>query len=276
VVKAALAGGISWFDTAQAYGNGASERALARALGGLGVKPGEVRIATKWWPLLRTARNISKTIAERLACLSPYPIDLYQIHQPLSVSSVARQIDAMADLVEAGKIRAVGVSNFSAEAMGRAHAVLAQRGLPLAANQVRVSLLDRSIERNGVLDAARGLGVTLIAYSPLAQGLLTGRFHDDPSTIGAVSFGRRMASSIRQRTLARTRPLIDELKRIGAKHGATASQVALAWVVQFWGDTVVAIPGATKPKQATEAARALKVELSRKELDKLDELSRRD
>jgi aryl-alcohol dehydrogenase-like predicted oxidoreductase len=233
-----------------------------------------VHIATKWWPLLRTARNIARTIGERIQCLAPYPIDLYQIHQPLSISSVERQIDAMADLVEAGKIRAVGVSNFSAEAMGRAHAILAQRGLPLAANQVRVSLCDRSIERNGVLEVARGLGITLIAYSPLAQGLLTGRFHDDPSALAAVSFGRRMASKLRQGTIERTRPLVEALRRIGAKHGATPSQVALAWVVQFWGDTVVAIPGATKPKQATEAAAAMRVALSKKELDKLDELSR--
>ena len=186
VVKAALDGGIDWFDTAEIYGHGSSERGLAAALAAIGVAPGTVMVTTKWWPYFKTARNIASTIDERLECLSPYPIDLYQIHQRFGVANVARQIDAMADLVEAGKIKSVGVSNFSALEMEVAQAALAKRGLPLVSNQVRISLLDRSIERNGVLEAARRLGVTLIAYSPLAQGILTGRFHDDPQALKSV------------------------------------------------------------------------------------------
>jgi len=274
VVKAALDGGIDWFDTAQVYGNGNSERGLAAALKALGVKPGSVRIATKWWPMLRTAGNIPKTIGQRLECLSPYPIDLYQIHQPLSLSSVEKQIEAMGDLVKDGKVASVGVSNFSARAMERAHAALARKGLPLVSNQVKISLLDRSIERNGVLETAQRLGITLIAYSPLAQGVLTGRFHDDPGSMQSVTRARRLVGSIKRSTLERTRPLVDELKTIGAAHQATASQIALNWVVSFWGDTVVAIPGASKPKQATEAAGAMSFELTREELDRLDRLSR--
>jgi aryl-alcohol dehydrogenase-like predicted oxidoreductase len=275
VVKAALDGGIDWFDTAEAYGGGASERGLAASLSALGVAPGSVRIATKWFPFLRTAGNIAKTIDTRLACLAPYPIDLYQVHQPFSLSSVAKQLEAMGDLVAAGKVRTVGVSNFSAAAMEESHAVLAKRGLPLVSNQVRISLLDRSIERNGVLEAAKRLGVTLIAYSPLAQGLLSGRFHDDPEAIGSVTRARKMISSIKSDTLAATAPLVALLKKIAATHGVSPSQVALNWLVSFWGDTVVAIPGASKASQATEAAGVMGFELGRAELDAIDEASRK-
>jgi aryl-alcohol dehydrogenase-like predicted oxidoreductase len=274
VVRAALDGGIDWFDTAEIYGRGNSERSLAAALASLGVAPASVRIATKWWPFLRTARNIPLTIGDRIACLSPYPIDLYQIHQPLSLSPVAAQMEAMGDLVDAGKARAVGVSNFSAASMEKAYAILAKRGMALASNQVRISLLDRSIERNGLLEAARRLGVALIAYSPLAQGILTGRFHDDPSAAAAVTGKRRASGSIRPGTIARTAPLIAALKKVGAVHGATASQVALNWVLSFWGDTVLAIPGASKPSQASEAAGAMRFELTRAELDSIDRISR--
>jgi len=238
------------------------------------VAPGSVRIATKWWPVLKGARNIPATIGERLACLSPYPIDLYQIHQRFSLSSIARQMDAMADLVGAGKIRAVGVSNFGAAAMEEAHARLAQRGIVLASNQVRISLLDRSIERNGLLEAARRLGVTLIAYSPLAQGILTGRFHDDPAAARSVASARRIASSINPSTLAKTAPLVAELKKVASAHGAMPSQVALNWLVSRWGDTVVAIPGASKPSQASQAALAMGFELAPAEIESIDSLSR--
>lgn len=274
VVKAALDGGIDWFDTAEIYGRGNSERSLAAALVSLGIAPASARIATKWWPLLRTAHNIPLTVDDRIACLSPYPIDLYQIHQPFSLSSVAAQMKAMGDLVDAGKARAVGVSNFSAASMEKAHAVLAERGIALASNQVRISLLDRSIERNGLLETAKRLGVALIAYSPLAQGVLTGRFHDDPAAAAAVTGKRRASGSIRPETIARTAPLIAELRKVGAVHGATASQVALNWVVSYWGETVVAIPGASKPSQASEAAGVMKFELTRAELDSIDRISR--
>lgn len=274
VVKAALDGGISWFDTAEIYGRGNSERCLAGALTALKPAPGSVRVATKWWPLLRTAGNIGKTIDKRLDCLAPWPIDLYQIHQPFSLSSVRAQLNAMAALVEAGKVRSVGVSNFSAAAMEEAHGVLAKRGIPLVSNQVRISLIDRSAEAKGLLETARRLGITLIAYSPLAQGILTGRFHDDPSAIAQVSRGRKMTSALGPETLARTRPLIEGLRRIGADHGASPSQVALNWLVSFWGETVVAIPGASRPSQAKEAAGAMGFRLSPGELASLDRLSR--
>jgi len=274
VVDTALKGGINWFDTAEIYGNGRSEENLAAALVKLGVKPGSVVVATKWFPLFRSAGSIGSTIGTRLAKLSPYPIDLYQVHQPFSFSSVPAQMREMAKILRAGKIRSVGVSNFNVARMEAAHAALAAEDIVLASNQMRFNLLDRSIERNGVLESAKKLGVTIIAYSPLAQGVLTGRFHEDPASLQKLSRMRRMGSSLTPAGLKRTEPLIDELRLVARAHGVTTGQVSLAWTVNFHGTTVVAIPGATKPGQAEQSAGSMAVKLSDKELARIDELSR--
>lgn len=278
IVAAARAGGITWFDTAQAYGNGASERALSTALQHDQVEPGSVVVATKWLPILKTASDIPRTIGTRMECLQPYPIDLFQVHIPWSLSSVAAQMRAMAGLVHEGKARAVGVSNFSAAQMVKAAAALQEEGLTLASNQVRINLLDRGIETNGVLDAARRLGVTLIAYSPLAQGILTGRYHDDPALVRGLPWGRRSRLSPSSRFLTpagleRSAPLVAELRDVGEAHGATPAQVALAWLVTRYRDTVVAIPGASRPEQAAEAAAVLQLALTDAEMASIDRLS---
>ena len=275
IVRAALDGGINWFDTAEMYGNGRSERLLSGALQTLEVEPGSVGIATKWVPFGRRASSIVRTIHDRLDALQGYPIDLYQIHMPVgSFSSIEAQIDAMADLAESRRIGHVGVSNFSAGQMELAQLRLQKRGLVLASNQVQISLLHRAIETNGVLAAARRLGVTLIGYSPLRQGILTGRFHDDPAALRSVPIMRRLTTGlIDRRLLNRTAPLINELHRIAADHDVKPAQVALAWVISNYGDTVVCIPGASKPSQATEIAAVLDLKLSDAERATLSELS---
>ena len=180
IIQAALAGGINWFDTAEMYGMGKSEQGLATGLKAAEVADEDVVVATKWSPFFRTAGNMPKTIGDRQRFLDGYAIDLYQVHQPYSFSSPEAEMNAMADLVEAGKIRTVGVSNFSAERMRRAHAALQKRGLSLASNQVEYSLWKRSIESNGILETAKELDITIIAWGPLASGLLSGKFHQDP------------------------------------------------------------------------------------------------
>ena len=177
IVQAVLNGGINWFDTAELYGWGRSERAIAQALKKSGKIAQEVIVATKWNPIGRTAWSITRTIGKRQECLDPYTIDLYQIHAPFGFTTRRSEMNAMADLVESEKIRSVGISNYSARQMRQAHEVLRSRGLRLVSNQVRFNLLDRSIEANGILDTAKELGVTIIAYSPLGLGLLTGKFH---------------------------------------------------------------------------------------------------
>lgn len=272
IVAKSLAGGITWFDTAEAYGKGRSEQALARALLAAGKKPGDVFVATKWMPVGRRAGSISATIGTRLEKLAPFPIDLHQVHQPMGFSSVEAEMNAMADLVAAKQIRFVGVSNFREKHVRRAHAALEQRGLTLASNQVKYSLLDRRIESNGVLAASKALGVTVIAYSPLEQGLLSGKFHRDPSLRERIGV-RKWTPAFRN--LEKSRPLIDELESIAKAHGATPSQVALSWLVSFHGDLVVAIPGATKASHVEENVGAMRLALSKRELDRIDELSRR-
>jgi len=273
IVEASLAGGINWFDTAEIYGNGASERALAAALRRAGKANGDVTVATKWWPMFRTAASVKSSIQQRLSCLAPFAIDLHQVHNPLSCSSVKAEMCAMADPVEDGKIRAVGVSNFGAARMRRAHAALAQRGLALASNQVKYSLLDRRVESSGALAEARELGVTIIAYSPLEQGLLTGKFHKHPELVGKKPGPRKWMGRFRSRGLERSRPLVEELSKIARAYGATSGQVALAWLYQFHPNVVV-IPGASSLEQAVENRGALELTLSPGELDRIDQLSR--
>ncbi|MBE3119173.1 MAG: aldo/keto reductase, partial [Candidatus Atribacteria bacterium] len=268
IIKAALEGGINWFDTAEMYGAGVSEQSLATGLKAAGKSDRDVVIATKWQPFLRTAGNIPRTIENRLHFLGGYSIGNYMIHQPYSFSSPEVEMNAMADLVEAGKIRSVGVSNFNPARMRRAHAALAKRGIPLAVNQVRYSLLNREIETNGVLITAKELGVTIIAYTPVARGLLTGKYHQDPGLLDRMS-GWRKASM--QRNLERSRPLINTMDEIATKYEATIAQVALNWLINFNGEIVVTIPGATKVRQAEESAGAMKFRLSDDEMARLDE-----
>ena len=272
IIKAALDGGINWFDTAEMYGAGVSERSLATGLKAAGKSDKDVIVATKWQPILRTARNIPLSIEDRLRFLDGFSIANYMVHQPYSFSSPEAEMNAMADLVEAGKIRSVGVSNFNPARMRRAHAALAKRGLPLAVNQVRYSLLNREIETNGVLETAKELGMTITAYTPLARGLLTGKYHKNPELLTRMS-GWRKANM--QRNLERTRPLVNAMDEIAAKYEATIAQVALNWLINFNGEIVVTIPGATKVSQAEESAGAMKFQLSAQELAKLDEISRK-
>lgn len=271
IVQAALDGGINWFDTAEAYGGGRSEQGLANALKAADQTDNDVIVATKWRPFLRTAGNIPNTIADRQCHLSGYTIDLYQIHQPYSFSSTEAEMQAMADLVETGKIRSVGVSNFNAEQMRRAHASLTKRGLPLASNQVEYNLLNRQIESNGILEAAKELGITIIAWSPLASGLLTGKFHQDPDKLRQTPIGRRF---MLRRNIDRSRQLISALEDITADREATPAQVALNWLIHAQGETIVAIPGASKVYHAEQSAGAMKFRLDEEEMERIDQLSR--
>ncbi|MCZ8538140.1 aldo/keto reductase [Paenisporosarcina quisquiliarum] len=273
IIKTSLKGGINWFDTAEVYGNGESERILAKALENIGVTPEEARIATKWWPMLRTAGSISKTIDERKEALRHRPIDLYQIHQPYSLSSVEKQMKATIELVKAGHINHIGVSNFNASAMVNSHRILTENGLSLASNQVKYSLLDRRMEENGVLESAKELGISIIAYSPLEQGLLSGKFHDNPALIHDAKGPRRFQRKFKEAGLAESKPLIALLDAIGEKYNVSASQVALNWTIHYHGETVFAIPGATKVHHAQDNVGAMTFKLDAGELEEISRAS---
>ncbi|MBK5108105.1 MAG: aldo/keto reductase [Anaerolineales bacterium] len=271
IVKTALDGGINWFDTAEMYGRGKSEQALATALKEMNKADEDVIIGTKWFPIFRTASNIPRTIQDRLKYLDGYTIDLYMVHQPWGFSSPEKEMDAMADLVEQGKIRSVGVSNFNKDQMTRAHKALEKRGLPLAVNQVQYSLLHRGIESDGVLQAAKDLGITIVAWSPLARGILSGKYYTDPGSYDQLPIGRKM---MMRKEIRRSTLVVAELTVIAEKYQVTPAQVALNWLINAQGETVVAIPGASKVNQAAESAGAMQFKLSDEELEKLDELSR--
>jgi aryl-alcohol dehydrogenase-like predicted oxidoreductase len=269
IVKVSLEGGVNFFDTAELYGFSRSEKMLSAALTKAGIADRKVVVATKWLPILKTANSIRKTIANRQAALAPFGIELYQVHNPSSISSVEEQMDAMADLVEQKKIGAIGVSNFSPELMRRAHRALAKRGISLASNQVRYSLLDRHIEKDGTLEAAKELGITIIAYSPLAQGVLTGRFHRDPGSINKLPFIRRR---IVRRMVEKSRPQVEMLREMSTFYGVSTAQIALNWLINYSGDMIVAIPGATKAEQAAQNAYAMSFTLSPSDMKRLDSL----
>ncbi len=272
IVSLSIDGGINWFDTAELYGGGESEKALSKALKATGKKPGEIIVATKWWPMFRFASNIKKTIDERIRLLEPYPIDLYQVHQPWSFSGENREMKVMAELFNSKLIKAIGVSNFSAQKMENSWVTLQKSGIPLASNQVRYNLLDRRIESNGVLDLAKKRGITIIAYSPLAQGLVTGKFHDNPELLKNIGF-RRYSSQFKPEGLEKSRPVVILLKELASKYNVTPSQVALNWLIQYNGETVVAIPGATKEIHVKENCGAMSFKLSEEDMARLDDLS---
>lgn len=276
IVKTALSGGITWFDSSEMYGGGTSERALARALTHAGVTPGEVVVATKWLPLGRTARSIEKTIGDRIDALAPFPIDLHQIHLNRGgFSSVRAQMRAMARLVQSGRIRAVGVSNFTTRQMEIAHDELEKFGIPLASNEVQVNLLHRKIESDGMLDAAQRLGVSLLAYSAQRQGILTGKYHADRSLIEVVHPLRRKVMGLTAQGLERSQPLINAMTEVASAHHATVGQIALAWLASYYDGIVIPIAGASKPHHAADSAGALNVRLTPEQTFHLAEISER-
>jgi aryl-alcohol dehydrogenase-like predicted oxidoreductase len=261
-LEANLAAGVTLFDTAAMCSGGASERRLGELARGTAAL-----LATKFPAgLLARAERLPRDLDASLARLGR--VDLYQHHFPSGRVPIPRLMALMADAVEAGKIRAVGVSNCSADLMRLAHAALAKRGIPLASNQVEYSLLQRRPEVNGVLDACRELGVTLIAYQPLAGGALTGKYQ---AGVRPTSL-RRFMPSFRGKGLAALAPVVGLLREIGERYGRSPAQVALRWLVE--NETVVPIPGAKNGRQAADNAGALSFRLTADELAALDRATR--
>jgi aryl-alcohol dehydrogenase-like predicted oxidoreductase len=254
-----MAAEVNFFDTAAMYSGGGSERRLGQLAEGK-----TAVIATKFPPSpFGRAEDLPTALDASLGNLRRTSIDLYQHHFPSSRIDIPKLMGLMADAVEAGKIRAVGVSNYSAAQMRTAHDALAKGGIPLASNQVQYSLLYRQPEVDGVLDACRELGVTLIAYQPLASGALTGKYLSGPRPIGI----RRFRSPFRKADLDALRPVLALLREIGERYGKTPGQVALRWLLEQEG--VVPIPGAKTADQAAHNAGALSFRLTPTEIAEL-------
>ncbi|PSB34320.1 aldo/keto reductase [Stenomitos frigidus] len=267
---ATLEAGIDFFYTAEVYGLGESERLIGQFMRQTD-KP--VQIATKFFPLpwRFNAQSVSDALTASLERLQVSQVALYQVHQPFDFLLGKRALmNALADEVQQGRIATIGVSNYSAEQMRQAHKFLAARGVPLAVNQVRYSLLTRQIESNGILDTARELGITILAYSPLAQGLLTGKYTAEGtrSPQGQPLQGaRRLDPRFNQNGLEKIAPVISLLQAIGAAHQRTPAQVALNWLI---AQGVIPIPGAKTADQARQNAGALGWSLTAEEVETLD------
>ncbi|NUQ83255.1 MAG: aldo/keto reductase [Anaerolineales bacterium] len=255
--------GIRFVDTAEIYGNGLSERLLGKF-----IKETEqpVLIATKYfpfpWRFFRSSIPLAlKNSLERLGVES---VDLYQIHWPTPLMSVDRMMDGMVECVRGGLTRTVGVSNFNQTQMLGAYSALARQNIPLASNQVHYSLLNRKVEKNGLLARCKELGVRLIAYSPLEKGLLTGKYSatNRPPGTRAGTYAS---------LLPKIDPLLKLMTTIGQDRGGKSNaQVALNWTIC---KGALPIPGAKNLKQAQENAGALGWRLTEDEVAKLDEMS---
>jgi aryl-alcohol dehydrogenase-like predicted oxidoreductase len=256
--------GVRLFDTAEVYGQGMSERILGQFLK---ETKQPVFLATKFmpfpWRLNRSAlRNALEASLRRLGVAA---VDLYQMHHTLPPVTIETWMGAMAEVAQAGLVRAVGVSNYNSDQMRRAHERLLREGLHLASNQVEYSLLNRRVEKNGLLKHCAELGVKLIAYSPLAMGILSGKYGPENPPPG----GRGMLYN--RRMLEKTQPLIHLLRRIAADQGGkTPAQVALNWTIC---KGTLPIPGAKTQIQAEQNAGALGWRLSEEQMAELDTAS---
>lgn len=267
--KTALANGVNFFDTAEVYGLGESEKLIGRFCQ---QTEHPVQIATKYFPVPWRIwpQAVHEAVTASLERLGVKYIDLYQVHQPVSfLMSQKTLMQALADEVEKGRIRSIGVSNYSAAQLREAHGYLAERGVPLAVNQVRYSLLTREIERNGIFNTAKELGVTILAYSPLAQGLLTGKYRPDSSV--TPTGARQLDPRFKPQGLTKIAPLLSLLQELGEKYARTPAQISLNWLIAQ--GSVIPIPGAKTATQAQQNAGALGWQLSDADVQHLAEVS---
>jgi aryl-alcohol dehydrogenase-like predicted oxidoreductase len=267
--NAFLDAGLTLFDTAEIYGFGKSERLIGRFMQ---QRPQQAVVATKYFPFpWRFSRqSVVDTLTASLDRLQVASVALYQVHFPLDfLLSQKDLMQALAAEVRRGRIGAVGVSNYSAQQMRDAHRYLAEEGIPLATNQVHYSLINRKAETSGVIAAARDLGVTILAYSPLSQGLLTGKYtpEADLKPTGARWLDPRFSHS----GLTKLMPVIQALQAIGEKRDRAPAQVALNWLVSQ--GNVLPIPGAKNARQAAQNAGALGWELTHDEKAQLTQLT---
>lgn len=263
---------LYFIDTAEVYGRGESERIIAKLRADSSLTPADFRsrlvIATKFlpvpWPVSRLMPGSAMVRAcrESLQRLGMDSMDLYQIHGPVHfLNSIESMAGGLANCVEAGLARAVGVSNYSRDEMIRMDEALKKLGCRLASNQVEFSLLRTLPETSGLLAECKKRGIVLMAYSPLGMGRLTGKYTKDNPPPAGRRFG-----DIPMEKLA---PLVEALRDVAGAHGVSVSAVALKWVIQKGG---VPLGGVKNARQAEENARAASEEwvLSEGEMKELD------
>lgn len=261
--EASVDGGATFFDTAEVYGSGRSEQIIGQILAADPERAAKVQIATKFMPMpwkLDVRRSLMASLRASLDRLGLPAVDLYQIHGPVSLRGHGALADALADAHAAGLVRAVGVSNYSVRETRSMAAKLAERGLSLATNQIEFSLLRRIPETGGLIAACTELGVVPLAYSPIGQGRLTGKYSTTNKPQGRRNFSDHPMEVVED--------VVAVLRRVGeAQGGKTPSQVALNWLM---AKGAVPIPGAKNRAQAVENAGALGWSLTAEQVAELD------
>ena len=263
--KVALENGINFVDTAEIYGNGRSEHLLGQFIKN---SDQPVLVATKFFPMpwRWTSGSVVSAMKASLERLGLARVDLYQVHWPSPIVPIETYAEGLATVHRLGLARAVGVSNYDKNQMQRAYTVLSKYDIPLASNQVEYHLLDRAVEKNGLLARCQELGVRLIAYSPLAMGLLTGKYSPETPPPGT----RRAKYA---NLLKGIQPLIKLMNEIGQDHASkTPAQVALNWCIC---KGVLPIPGAKNFQQAEMNAGATGWRLTPEQVAALDAASDR-
>jgi aryl-alcohol dehydrogenase-like predicted oxidoreductase len=250
IVRRALELGVTLFDTAEMYGFGRSEKILGRALG---AERESVFLATKIFPILPVAPVVEQRAVASANRLGTRRISLYQVHWPNPLIRDGTIMRGMRALQRTGLVGDVGVSNYSLERWRAAEEALGSRVL---SNQVRYSLVDRAPER-GLLPFAESAGRVVIAYSPLAQGLLSGRYHRGNRPVNGV---RAASPLFLPDNLERAGDLLATLREVADAHSATPAQVALAWVIR--NPAVAAIPGASSVAQLESNVAAAEIDLT--------------
>lgn len=270
-IHRALDLGVNWIDTAAVYGLGHSEEVVARALEG---HRDQVTVATKcglrWkgnrsvYPLL-SAESIRKEAEDSLRRLRVEAIDLYQVHWPNPDGQIEEGWAAMADLVKEGKVRYAAVSNFSVDQMRRAQAIH-----PVTSLQPPYSMVDRAVEAE-ILAFCAEQGIGVVAYSPLQNGLLTGKFSRDRLQRLDKGDWRPKSPAFKEPNFSQTLELVQRLAPIAASHERTVAQLAIAWVLRR-PEVTAAIVGARRPDQIEETAPAGDWELSSDTLEQVDRI----
>jgi aryl-alcohol dehydrogenase-like predicted oxidoreductase len=261
--QASLEAGVTFFDTAEVYGKGESERIIGGLLADLDdATRGTIAVATKFMPSpwkVRVKTELVASLRRSLDRLGLPCVALYQLHGPISLRGHGTLADALAAAHEAGLVKAIGVSNYSIRETRSMDAELRKRGLRLATNQIEFSLLRRRPETGGLIACCAELGVLPLAYSPIGQGRLTGKYSAANPPQGRRGFSAHPMEEVDE--------VVAVLRRVGGEHDRTPGQVALNWLI---AKGAVPIPGAKNRGQAEENAGALGWSLSTDEVTALD------
>ena len=271
-IHRALELGVNWIDTAAVYGTGHSEEVVARALKEWrGARPYVFTKCTLTWDKKRKVRpdhsaaSIGRECEDSLRRLQVESIDLYQMHWPPSDNgpSLEEAWRAMAELQKAGEVRWIGVSNFNVAQIQRAEKIA-----PVTSLQPAYSLIRRQIEAE-TLPYCEKHGIGVISYAPMASGLLTGAMTCERAASLPSDDFRSRNPEFREPRLSKNLELIERLRQVGARHGRTPGEVAIAWVLRHPAITG-AIVGARNAKQAEGVMRAGELRLTAAEIDEIE------